>query len=224
MSGLSVLERALLATVTFATLLATGCSGDQRPDASRRDVYDVLDASRDETISDGFDDGTVDVVSVDAREDLGVPEGGGRDGGGSDASGCRNDAGMPDQDCDGIADRWDNCPTTANPCQQDTDRDGRGDACDPECTERCVGEACGPGVQSCNCPGTRCPTGSFCIRDTHARNGVCGDLYGFCTHTCRQNSDCPPTLYCAQGSGQCICFRVSTTVPACRMDAGAGGG
>jgi hypothetical protein len=38
----------------------------------------------------------------------------------------------PDGDGDGVADPDDNCPLVANPDQRDTDRDGRGDACDPD--------------------------------------------------------------------------------------------
>lgn len=37
---------------------------------------------------------------------------------------------LQDTDCDDIPDIDDNCPRTANPNQLDTDRDGRGDACD----------------------------------------------------------------------------------------------
>jgi Tol biopolymer transport system component len=38
--------------------------------------------------------------------------------------------GPPDGDSDAIPDVADNCPTTSNPVQADTDRDGFGDACD----------------------------------------------------------------------------------------------
>ena len=38
----------------------------------------------------------------------------------------------PDDDCDGILNELDNCPTVANPDQADTDGDGIGDACEPD--------------------------------------------------------------------------------------------
>ncbi len=40
--------------------------------------------------------------------------------------------GSPDADADGVADDVDNCPSTPNPAQTDTDSGGLGDACDPD--------------------------------------------------------------------------------------------
>jgi hypothetical protein len=51
-------------------------------------------------------------------------------------------ANVVDRDLDGVPDDEDNCPTTENPDQKDTDRDAAGDACDPavddkdECGDR----------------------------------------------------------------------------------------
>ncbi len=42
------------------------------------------------------------------------------------------DTAPPDADADGIPDATDNCISTANPDQTDTDLDGQGDACDPD--------------------------------------------------------------------------------------------
>ncbi len=40
-----------------------------------------------------------------------------------------------DADADGVPDSLDNCPNTFNPSQRDSDGDGRGDACDPDCPD-----------------------------------------------------------------------------------------
>jgi len=37
---------------------------------------------------------------------------------------------MPDTDCDGVIDRYDNCPLVINPLQRDAEGSGLGDACD----------------------------------------------------------------------------------------------
>jgi hypothetical protein len=38
----------------------------------------------------------------------------------------------PDADHDGVDDAHDNCPTVPNPDQRDSNRDGKGDACQPD--------------------------------------------------------------------------------------------
>lgn len=40
---------------------------------------------------------------------------------------------LPDYDGDGIPDRLDNCPWVKNPDQKDSNKNGKGDACDPVC-------------------------------------------------------------------------------------------
>jgi hypothetical protein len=55
-------------------------------------------------------------------------------------------AGGVDRDRDGIADSRDNCPIVANPGQEDYDRDGKGDLCDPDDDNDGVPDA------SDNCP------------------------------------------------------------------------
>lgn len=77
------------------------------------------------------------------------------------ALGCTPVAGEPDADDDGIVDRCDNCPNTANNNQRDSDGDGVGDVCDvpPECAPGATEmRACGlggTGVQLRVCEGER---------------------------------------------------------------------
>ena len=68
-----------------------------------------------------------------------------------------NPHGDPDRDADGVPDRSDNCPGTANRGQADADGDGRGDACD-NCAHRRNPDQADPdgdglGSACDNCPG-----------------------------------------------------------------------
>lgn len=68
-------------------------------------------------------------VEEPADDDSGGDDSSGDDSGGDDSGG--DDTGS-DGDNDGIDDSQDNCPTTANADQADTDSDGQGDACDTD--------------------------------------------------------------------------------------------
>lgn len=104
------------------------CPVDSNPDQADNEgdgLGDVCDADDDDdTYSDG-DEGAAGSDPLNALSTPEVCDGVDNDLDGSIDEGC-------DQDADGILDGFDNCPSTANPDQLDTDSDGMGDACDPD--------------------------------------------------------------------------------------------
>ncbi|MFN7953367.1 MAG: MopE-related protein [bacterium] len=97
----------------------------------------------------------------------------------------------PDGDGDGIPDSVDNCPTVANPGQQDVDNDGIGDACDT-CTDIDHDGYGSPGHASCTAgAATDCDDSNPSVNPGHvevAGNGA--------------DDDCnPATLDCVDGDG-----------------------
>jgi hypothetical protein len=68
----------------------------------------------------------------------------------------RIDRPVVDADGDGVYNWRDNCRTTANPSQLDTDRDGEGDACE------CAGVTCAPASDACHVAGACNPATGMC--------------------------------------------------------------
>ena len=91
----------------------------------------------------------------------------------------------PDDDGDGIPNRYDNCEEISNPSQEDFDQDRIGDLCDPlVSTDR--GGVC----EICD----SCTTDADCGTD----GGQCLLLQtgGVCSYSCRGDFDCPSTSTC----------------------------
>jgi hypothetical protein len=100
----------------------------------------------------------------------------------------------PDGDGDGVDDGIDNCPAAANPQQEDSDGDGRGDACaapdggsgDADAGAGDAGEDTGGG--SGDAAEATSPLGAACDRGSACASGFCVDgacCESSCTDTCR---------------------------------------
>ncbi|MFO0608772.1 MAG: hypothetical protein U0324_36735 [Polyangiales bacterium] len=97
-----------------------------------------------------------------------------------------------DGDRDGDFDWADNCPTVANPDQRDTDRDGRGDACE------CAGVTC-VALDTCHAAGTCQSTTGVCTNPIRSNGTACSRDHA--TATCQAGA-C--TLgACAAGYANC---------------------
>ncbi|MCK6546720.1 hypothetical protein L6R52_12790 [Myxococcota bacterium] len=115
-----------------------------------------------------------------------------------------------DVDQDGAVDVSDNCPTLANADQRDSDRDGRGDACE------CAGVTC-PVADACHEPsvcepttgectnvprpaGTPCNDGDLCTQSDACFEGVCVGAHPV---TCGAPGVCREAGVCNPSTGTC---------------------
>ena len=92
---------------------------------------------------------------------------------------------LQDSDGDGVLDADDNCPSVANPTQEDADADGAGDICD-ECTDT-DGDGFGnPGYASNTCPDDNCPANPNPGQEDGDNDGV-GNVCDNCPATFNPN-------------------------------------
>jgi hypothetical protein len=121
------MQSSLALSSTFVCLLAlSACARPTVGSWAREDIEDpTLDAGEEEPDADAPELDAAEPPPVDAGR-LGPKPDAGMQQPPSDASACG------DRDHDQVCDAEDNCPNDANEGQEDADRDGQGDACEPE--------------------------------------------------------------------------------------------
>ncbi len=140
--------------------------GERQPDGDNDGVADSLDNCRAVSNGDQRDadrDGTGDACDSFDNSDS---DGDGVQNGSDSCPGtyARTSNGCTaDRDHDGVADSSDNCPDSSNSGQQDSDGDGRGDACDSTDSRDSDGD--GVSNSSDSCPNVYARTTNGCVAD-----------------------------------------------------------
>ena len=147
-------------------------NGDRRPPESSLDSYLLLHSEAAQLTtnddSDGLDSAITYTFADDGQYYIEVASCCVDDGGPGDFYNLLVLVERPDQDGDRVPDVDDNCPAVANPDQLDRDRDGTGDACDPDQLD---GDGDGVPDGRDNCPAV--PNPDQVDRDADGLGDVC---------------------------------------------------